>query len=284
MVDVSGALVLGRALAKGGGLAALVVAAMTDLRRRIIPNEAVLVVAGAGLVLGLLSFQGWRWRSAAAVALGLLVVLGQMTRLGIVGGGDAKLIAAVSLSQPPADVPSLLLHIALAGGGLALIYLALSHLSSATTACSHAFTVYSLWCRHTSWHTLAQHPRGIPPMRGRPILLVLGTLALVAGAALVVFQLQAPAPTVEVVAKVDSQAVLVMARPVKSRALLRPDDLAWKAIAMAAVPTGAYLRGTATEGDFAGAVVRKDLPAGAILTGGRCRQGRRAGISAGRPE
>ena len=104
-------------------------------------------------------------------------------------------------------------------------------------------------------------------MRGRPILLVLGTLALAAGAALVVFQLQAPAPTaVEVVAKVDSQAVLVMARPVKSRSLLRPDDLAWKAIAIAAVPTGAYPRGTATEGDFAGAVVRKDLPAGAVLT------------------
>jgi pilus assembly protein CpaB len=103
-------------------------------------------------------------------------------------------------------------------------------------------------------------------MRGRPILLVLGTLALVAGAALVVFQLQAPAPAVEVVAKVESQAVLVMARSVKARTLLRPDDLAWRPIAMAAVPTGSYLRGTATEGDFAGAVVRKDLAVGAILT------------------
>ena len=129
MVEVSGALVLA-VLAKGVGLAALVVAAMTDLRRRIIPNEAVLVVAGAGLVLRLLSFQGWILAISAAVALGLLIVLGQMTRLGIVGGGDAKLIAAVSLSQLPADVPSLLLHIALAGGGLALIYLVLSHLSS----------------------------------------------------------------------------------------------------------------------------------------------------------
>ena len=103
-------------------------------------------------------------------------------------------------------------------------------------------------------------------MRGRPILLVLGTLALVAGAALVIFQLQAPTPPTEVVAKVDSQAVLVMARPVKARTLLRPDDLAWKAIALLAVPTGAYQRGTATESDFAGAVVRKDLPAGDILT------------------
>ena len=103
-------------------------------------------------------------------------------------------------------------------------------------------------------------------MRGRPILLVLGTLALVAGAALVIFQLQAPTPPTEVVAKIDSQAVLVMTRSVKSRTLLRPDDLAWKAIALLAVPTGAYQRGTATEGDFAGAVVRKDLPAGDILT------------------
>jgi prepilin peptidase CpaA len=129
MADVSVALVLA-VLAKCGGLVALVVAAITDLRRRIIPNEAVLVVAGAGLVLRLLSFQGWTLAISAGVALGLLVVLGQMTRLGIVGGGDAKLIAAVSLSQSPADVPSLLLHIALAGGGLALVYLSLSRLSS----------------------------------------------------------------------------------------------------------------------------------------------------------
>ena len=55
--------------------------------------------------------------------------LGQLTRLGIVGGGDAKLIAAVSLTQSPADVPSLLLHIALAGGVLALVYLARALLS-----------------------------------------------------------------------------------------------------------------------------------------------------------
>ncbi|MEA2801842.1 MAG: pilus assembly protein CpaB [Rhodospirillaceae bacterium] len=103
-------------------------------------------------------------------------------------------------------------------------------------------------------------------MRGRPILLVLGTLALVAGAALVVLQLQTPAPPAEVVAKADSQAVLVMVRPVKARTLLRPDDLGWKAIAIAAVPTGAYVRGTATEGDFAGAVVRNDLQLGDILT------------------
>jgi prepilin peptidase CpaA len=129
MADISGAVVLA-VLVKGMGLAALIVAAVTDLRRRIIPNETVLVVAAAGLLLRLLGFQGWTLAISVAVAFGLLVVLGQMTRLGIVGGGDAKLIAAVSLSQSPADVPALLLYIALAGGGLALVYLALSRVSS----------------------------------------------------------------------------------------------------------------------------------------------------------
>ena len=129
MADISVAFFLA-GLAKCGGLAALVVADISDIRRRIIPNETVLVVAGVGLVLRLLSFQGILLAISVGIAFALLVGLGQLTRLGIVGGGDAKLIAAVSLTQSPADVPALLLHIALAGGVLALVYLARALLSS----------------------------------------------------------------------------------------------------------------------------------------------------------
>lgn len=127
MVDVSTALVLAP-LAKCGLLAGLAVAAAFDVRRRIIPNEAVLVVAGAGMSLRLLDFQGVALAVSVAIALGLLVALGQLARFAIFGGGDAKLIAAVSLSQAPSDVSALLLHIALAGGGVALFYLVRSRL------------------------------------------------------------------------------------------------------------------------------------------------------------
>jgi Flp pilus assembly protein protease CpaA len=129
MMDVSVVFFL-TVLAKCVGLAALVVAATSDLRRRIIPNEAVLVVAGAGLMVRLLDFQGVALAISGAIALGLLVVLGQLARFDIIGGGDAKLIAALSLSQPAADVPALLLHIAMAGGGVAALYLARGCLSS----------------------------------------------------------------------------------------------------------------------------------------------------------
>lgn len=111
-------------VAMGIALAALALAAAVDLRRRIIPDTAVLTVAGAGLLLRLLDFDGASFAVSAVLAVVLLAGLGQLARNGIVGGGDAKLIAASSFLQPPTEVPTLILHIALAGGGLALAYIA----------------------------------------------------------------------------------------------------------------------------------------------------------------
>lgn len=110
--------------AMGVAVAALVVAAAVDLRRRIIPDTAVLTVAGAGLLLRLLDFDAASFAVSAVLAAVLLAGLGQLARNAIVGGGDAKLIAAASFLQPPTEVPALILHIALAGGGLALAYIA----------------------------------------------------------------------------------------------------------------------------------------------------------------
>jgi prepilin peptidase CpaA len=102
---------------------AMVVAAGVDISRRIIPNEAVVVVAVAGLLIRLLSpSEPAVWQSIVA-ALAILVTLGLLGGHGFLGGGDVKMISAASLAVPVQDVLSLLLNIALAGGVVSLFYL-----------------------------------------------------------------------------------------------------------------------------------------------------------------
>lgn len=105
-------------------LCVLAGASLVDLRRRIIPNEAAAFVAVSGIALNLIARPGGAW---ATVALSLIVLfaLALAAHLAVVGGGDAKMIAAVSLLVPPDGLPTLLLAIALAGGLLSLVYLAL---------------------------------------------------------------------------------------------------------------------------------------------------------------
>jgi prepilin peptidase CpaA len=97
-------------------------ATVSDLKRRIVPNPLVLVLAAGGTGLHLLADPRTLWASLAA-ALAILFLLGQLARRGIVGGGDAKLIAAASLLVLPGQVVTLLLEIAIAGGVLSLIFM-----------------------------------------------------------------------------------------------------------------------------------------------------------------
>ncbi len=106
-------------------LAVLFLAAFTDLKDRIIPDELVGIVALCGLVLCLAGRPGPVWLSlltAAAVFLALAV----LCRYGMVGGGDVKLIAALALLARPDRVGELLIEIALAGGVLSCVYLGAS--------------------------------------------------------------------------------------------------------------------------------------------------------------
>jgi prepilin peptidase CpaA len=105
-------------------LACLLLAVTTDVANRIIPNWLVLVVLGAGLLLRLVSGPGPLWLSL----LGAIVVLAVLSPLGardLLGWGDIKLIAAVTFVVPAGRVISLLLAIALAGGLLSCLYLAI---------------------------------------------------------------------------------------------------------------------------------------------------------------
>lgn len=113
-------------------IAALLLVAVGDLRHRIIPNRLNAAIAlaaplywwAAGLPL---------WPDVAlqvAFALVLLLVFAGTFALGLMGGGDVKLIAALALWLPAWEMARLLALMALAGGVLSLAALGFHRLRS----------------------------------------------------------------------------------------------------------------------------------------------------------
>lgn len=101
------------------GLAA---AAVTDVRERRIPN--VLTVSAVVAALVLAALEGWGSLGAALLGAAAGLAIGVVLfAVGVVGGGDAKLMAVVGAFLGAAALPRALLFIALAGGGLALLTL-----------------------------------------------------------------------------------------------------------------------------------------------------------------
>ena len=125
------------------GLSGLVEAAAGDTKNGIIPNYLVVFVAGAGLALRIAS--GLTSVLLSLVCAGLaFVVLVFLTHRNMIGGGDAKLIAAATLLVPPDRIVLLLLNIALAGGLLscfciARFFVAKNAHQSARRFASHLF-------------------------------------------------------------------------------------------------------------------------------------------------
>lgn len=101
------------------------VAAVGDLRRRVIPNRLNLAIA-----LGAIPFW-WStgldlWPGAAlqiAVAAAVFLLFAAAFAIGAMGGGDVKLIGAVALWLPAQAVLPLLVIMAIAGGALTLAML-----------------------------------------------------------------------------------------------------------------------------------------------------------------
>lgn len=108
-------------------LACLAICATTDLRRRVIPNVLVLAVTIAGLLLRVLADPGQVWISLVVWAAAL-VLLGVLAINALIGWGDVKLIAAVTLLVPPNAVLSLLLAIVIVGGSISAFYLFVGYL------------------------------------------------------------------------------------------------------------------------------------------------------------
>ena len=105
--------------------AMLLVAATGDLRARIIPNWLNAAIA-------LLAIPFW-WLSGLplwpevvaqiAIAAGVFAIFAIAFRIGAMGGGDVKMVAALALWLPPLAVLKLLVIMSLAGGVLTLAML-----------------------------------------------------------------------------------------------------------------------------------------------------------------
>ena len=115
-------------------LGVLIMACVSDVTRRRIPNGYSIVIAACFFVASAASPErtdlvGGLWVAGAVFAVGFLAFA-----FGKFGGGDVKLMTAMALWAGPAAIMDFLLVTALAGGGLALIYL-LPPLAFAMTWC-----------------------------------------------------------------------------------------------------------------------------------------------------
>jgi prepilin peptidase CpaA len=109
-------------LLEGVGLAGLLLAAVVDLKSRIIPNTLVMTVVAAGLMLRLTEDGRDAWQGFVIAAL-VFTPLAVLAVHGVIGGGDAKMIPAAVLLVDPARTGVLLTAIAFAGGLLSVGYL-----------------------------------------------------------------------------------------------------------------------------------------------------------------
>ncbi|MDE2580011.1 MAG: prepilin peptidase [Rhodospirillales bacterium] len=103
------------------GLLLVAAAAVHDVMARTVPTSLCLAIASVGLAARIGSGD-----APSALAAACLVFLGTAWcwRRGWLGGGDVKLLAACALLVPPHAVPGLVAGTAIAGAGLAAVYLA----------------------------------------------------------------------------------------------------------------------------------------------------------------
>ena len=99
----------------------LVAAAAHDLRDRRIDNRIVLAVAGTGMALAVHAWSMGTGGLSAVIAPVLVAVAAGLPfvglfALGLMGGGDVKLIAATSLVAGPAQTADFLVLTCLMGG------------------------------------------------------------------------------------------------------------------------------------------------------------------------
>lgn len=97
----------------------LLAAAATDIAVRIVPNSVCAALAMVGAMIGVL---GHDLPASLLAMLCVFVPAIAFWRHGFMGGGDAKLLAAVSMLVPAHVVPVLVLTIAIVGGILGLVY------------------------------------------------------------------------------------------------------------------------------------------------------------------
>ena len=108
-------------LALLGFVGLLAAAAVSDVKRLTIPNSFCLGILVLYPVFLVAPPSPVDWLGGLLVAGGVLVVGFLLYATGRVGGGDAKLLAVVSLWAGPELLPGLVIITAIAGGGMAII-------------------------------------------------------------------------------------------------------------------------------------------------------------------
>ena len=103
----------------------LLFAALHDIAFRTIPNWASAALVLVGCLMRILDH---RLVAGAGCGAAVFVLAVLCWWRGWLGGGDAKLLGAAAVLAPPSLVPDYVTMVALAGGGLALIYLVLERL------------------------------------------------------------------------------------------------------------------------------------------------------------
>lgn len=103
-------------------VAALLGAAISDIRRYLIPNRYSIAIVLAYLVYATSHpFDQSLWALATGVVA--FVFSAVLFAAGVFGGGDAKLFAATALWAGPSLAPAFLIYTVLAGGVIALAWL-----------------------------------------------------------------------------------------------------------------------------------------------------------------
>jgi prepilin peptidase CpaA len=119
-------------------------AAWADLASRTIPNWICIAVAFAGVVHR--ATEGpvpLAW--SAAIAIMIFLALVPVHAVGALGGGDVKLAAAVALGLAPIDIHRFVIITVLAGGILAMAYLALRLLPAPALCAGEASVLQRVW-------------------------------------------------------------------------------------------------------------------------------------------
>jgi prepilin peptidase CpaA len=101
---------------------ALLASSLIDLKQRIIPDELAILVAVCGLC-ACLATRSSELGLSLLIAAGVFFALALCHRCNWLGGGDVKLISALSLAMPVHQVGTLMVEISVAGAILCCVYL-----------------------------------------------------------------------------------------------------------------------------------------------------------------
>jgi len=110
----------------------LLIGAATDLSSRIIPNRLNALIALLAIAWWLANGLGWADILAQiGLSIGVLLVFALFFHMGWMGGGDVKLLAGLALWLPVEKMAGLLVWMAIGGGVLTVVILAVHRLRRA---------------------------------------------------------------------------------------------------------------------------------------------------------